>query len=178
MEVLVSLSILVFILMALYQSYSTSIFVLSSTTNLWKAMSHAQNELLESERATIPPPVSVNQGEFELDDPMSGFRWKKLVQDTTPLAGIMVRQVNYQLLWNEGKSEFTYDADISVNPQYRPNQKFWIFPVGVINFCCPARAGDVLTLRSIFPNIKFLYPGKINFEHPPGVAVTHENSFR
>ena len=117
LEVLVSLSILVFILMALYQSYSTSIFVLSSTTNLWKAMSHAQNELLESERATIPPPVSVNQGEFELDDPMSGFRWKKLVQDTTPLPGIMVRQVNYQLLWNEGKSEFTYDADIYVNPQ-------------------------------------------------------------
>lgn len=117
MEVLVSLSILVFILMSLYQSYSTSIFVLSSTTNLWKAMSHAQNELLESERATIPPPVSVNQGEFELDDPMSGFRWKKLVRDTTPLPGIMVRQVNYQLLWNEGKSEFTYDADIYVNPQ-------------------------------------------------------------
>jgi prepilin-type N-terminal cleavage/methylation domain-containing protein len=119
LEVLVSLSILVFILMALYQSYSTSIFVLSSTTNLWKAMSHAQNELLKSERATISPPVSVNQGVFELDDPMSmsGFRWKKLVRDTTPLPGIMVRQVNYQLLWNEGKSEFTYDADIYVNPQ-------------------------------------------------------------
>ena len=117
LEVLVSLSILVFILMALYQSYSTSIFVLSSTTNLWKAMSHAQNELLKSERATISPPVSVNQGEFGLDDPMSGFRWKKLVRDTTPLPGIMVRQVNYQLLWNEGKSEFTYDADIYVNPQ-------------------------------------------------------------
>ena len=117
LEVLVSLSILVFILMALYQSYSTSIFVLSSTTNLWKAMSHAQNELLKSERATISPPVSVNQGEFKLDDPMSGFRWKKLVRDTTPLPGIMVRQVNYQLLWNEGKSEFTYDADIYVNPQ-------------------------------------------------------------
>ena len=117
LEVLVSLSILVLILIALYQSYSTSIFVLSSTTNLWKAMSHAQNELLKSERATISPPVSVSQGEFELDDPMSGFRWKKLVRDTSPLHGIMVRQVNYQLLWNEGKSEFTYDADIYVNPQ-------------------------------------------------------------
>ncbi len=45
LEVLVSLSILVLTLMALYQSFSTSIFVLSSTTNLWKAMSHAQNEL-------------------------------------------------------------------------------------------------------------------------------------
>ena len=95
MEGLVSLSILVFILMALYQSYATSIFILSSTTNLWKAMSHAQNELLKSERATISSPVSVNQGEFELADPMSGFRWKKLVRDNTPLPGIMVRQVNY-----------------------------------------------------------------------------------
>ena len=40
LEVLVSFSILALILMALYQSYSSSIFVLSSTTNLWNAMSH------------------------------------------------------------------------------------------------------------------------------------------
>ena len=117
LEVLVSISILMLILMSLYQSYSTSIFVLASTTNLWKAMSYTQNELLKSERATISPPVSVNQGEFELDDPMSGFRWKKLVQDTIPLPGVIVRQVNYQLIWNEGNHEFDYDADIYVNPK-------------------------------------------------------------
>ena len=117
LEVLVSLSILVLTLMVLYQSYSSSIFVLSSTTNLWNAMSHAQNELLKSERATVSTPVSVNQGEFDIDDPMSGFRWKKQVWDTTPLPGIMVRQINYELLWSEGKQEYTYDADIYVNPQ-------------------------------------------------------------
>ena len=117
LEVLISLSILVLTLVALYQSFSTSIFVLSSTNNLWKAISFAQNELLKSERATISPPVSIKQGEFESESGMSGFRWKKLVRDTTPLPGIMVRQVNYQLLWNEGKSEFTYDAEIYVNPQ-------------------------------------------------------------
>ena len=117
LEVLVSLTILVLTLMVLYQSYSTSIFVLSSTTNLWNAMSHAQNELLKSERATVSTPVSINQGEFNIDDPMSGFRWKKLVWDTTPLPGIMVRQINYELLWSEGKQEYTYDADIYVNPQ-------------------------------------------------------------
>ena len=116
LEVLVSLSILVLTLMALYQSFSTSIFVLSSTTNLWKAMSHAQNELLKSERATISPPVSLSQGEFELEHPMNGFNWKKHVSDTTPLPGIRVRQVNYQLSWNEGKNVYTYDADIYVNP--------------------------------------------------------------
>ena len=117
LEVLVSFSILALILMALYQSYSSSIFVLSSTTNLWNAMSHAQNELLTSERATVSPPVSVNQGEFDIDNPMSGFRWKKHVRDTTPLPGIMIRQINYQLLWCDGKPEYTYDADIYVNPQ-------------------------------------------------------------
>ena len=117
LEVLVSLSILVLTLMVLYQSYSSSIFVLSSTTNLWNAMSHAQNELLKSERATVSTPVSVNQGEFDIDDPMSGFRWKKQVLDTTPLPGIMVRQINYKLFWSEGKQEYTYDAEIYVNPQ-------------------------------------------------------------
>ena len=80
-------------------------------------MSHAQNELLKSERATVSPPVSINQGEFDIDDPMSGFRWKKHVLDITPLPRIIVRQINYQLLWSEGKHEYTYDADIYVNPQ-------------------------------------------------------------
>ena len=116
LEVLISLSILVLTLMALYQSFSTSIFVLSSTTNLWKAMSHAQNELLKSERAFSAPPVSLSQGEFELEHPMNGFAWKKHISDTIPLSGIRVRQVNYQLIWNEGKNAYTYDADIYVNP--------------------------------------------------------------
>ena len=79
-------------------------------------MSHTQNELLKSERATISPPVSLSQGEFEIEHTMNGFNWKKHVRDTTPLPGISVRQVNYQLSWNEGRNVFTYDADIYVNP--------------------------------------------------------------
>ena len=114
MEVLISLSILVLTLMALYQSFSTSIFILSSTNNLWKAISFTQNELLKSERATASPPVSINQGEFESDSEMSGFRWKKFVRDTNPFPGIEIRQINYQLLWNEGKHVYTYDAEIYV----------------------------------------------------------------
>ena len=117
LEVLISLSILVLSLMALYQSFSTSIFILSSTNNLWKAISFAQNELLESERATASPPVSINQGEFESDSEMSGFRWKKFVRNTNPFPGIEIRQINYQLLWNEGKHVYTYDADIYVKPK-------------------------------------------------------------
>ena len=117
LEVLFSLSILVLTLMVLFQSFSTSIFILSSTKNLWKAISFAQNELLKSERATVSPPVSINQGEFESESKMSGFRWKRFVQDTKPFQGIEIRQINYQLLWNEGKHIYTYDADIYVNPR-------------------------------------------------------------
>ena len=117
LEVLISLSILLITLMALFQSFSTSIFILSSTKNLWKAISFAQNELLKSERATVSPPVSINQGEFESESGMSGFRWKKFVRDTKPFPGIEIRQINYQLLWNEGKHVYTYDAYIYVKPK-------------------------------------------------------------
>ena len=117
LEVLISLSILLITLMALFQSFSTSIFILSSTNNLWKAISFAQNELLKSERATVSPSVSINQGEFESESEMSGFRWKKFVRDTKPFPGIEIRQINYQLLWYEGKHVYTYDADIYVKPK-------------------------------------------------------------
>ena len=117
LEVLISISILVITLMALYQSFSTSIFILSSTNNLWKAISFTQNELLKSERATVSPAISINQGEFEFESEMSGFRWKKFVRDTKPFPGIEIRQINYQLLWNEGKQVYTYDADIYVKPK-------------------------------------------------------------
>ena len=117
LEVLISLSILLISLMALFQSFSTSIFILSSTNNLWKAISYAQNELLKSERATVSPSVSINQGEFESESEMSGFRWKKFVRDTKPFPGIEIRQINYQLLWYEGKYVYTYDADIYVKPK-------------------------------------------------------------
>ena len=117
LEVLISLSILLISLMALFQSFSTSISIRSSTNNLWKAISFAQNELLKSERATVSPSVSINQGEFESESEMSGFRWKKFVRDTKPFPGIEIRQINYQLLWYEGKHVYTYDADIYVKPK-------------------------------------------------------------
>ena len=117
LEVLISISILFITLMALYQSFSTSIFILSSTKNLWKAISFAQNELLKSERATVSPSVSINKGEFGSESEMSGFRWKKFVRDTKPFPGIEIRRINYQLLWYEGKHVYTYDADIYVKPK-------------------------------------------------------------
>jgi len=103
--------------MAIYSSFSTSIFVLSTTKNLWKAISFTQNELLKSERATNPPQKQLIQGEFGIDHPMKGFRWEMNVQDTNPLPKIKIRQVNYQLIWQEGKKQYSYDADIYIKPK-------------------------------------------------------------
>ena len=113
-EVLVSISILSLTLMALYNSFYNSIFVLSSTKNLWKAISFTQNELLKYERATNPPNEQLIQGKFEIDHPMSGFSWKKDIRDTNPLPKITIRQINFQLIWVEGKQKYSYDSDIYI----------------------------------------------------------------
>ena len=103
--------------MALFKTFSNSIYILSTTKNLWKAISFSQNELLKSERATIPPNEQLIQGEFTINHPMKGFRWEKLIQDTNPLPKIKIRQVNYKLYWKEGKKQYSYDADIYIKPK-------------------------------------------------------------
>ena len=104
-------------MIVLYNSFSTSIFVLTTTQNLWKAISYSQNELLKYERATTLPNEQLIQGEFEIDHPMNGFYWVKNIQDTNPFPKIKVRQVNYKLLWDEGKKQYSYDADIYIKPK-------------------------------------------------------------
>lgn len=117
LEVLIALSILSVMLMAIYQSFSSSLFVLNSTSNLWKAMAESQKELLKWERSKNPPPVSITQGVFTEQDAFPGGRWKLDVQDTLPLPGIPVRRVNYEISWTEGEGEYTYSADLYVKPQ-------------------------------------------------------------
>ena len=46
LEVLIALSILSITLMAVYQSFASSLFVLQSTKTLWKAMAETQKNLL------------------------------------------------------------------------------------------------------------------------------------
>jgi prepilin-type N-terminal cleavage/methylation domain-containing protein len=116
LEVLVAMSILIVTLIAIYQSFSTSLFILNSTQNLWKAITHSQNELLRWERR-ISAPVSLAQGEFEEEDQrMFGFAWEREIEDTEPLPGIVIRRIYYRLLWQEGNSEYTYDAELYVKP--------------------------------------------------------------
>ena len=115
LEVLVAMSILTVMLVAIYQSFATSIFMISSTNNLWRSITYSQTELARWERSTKVP-VSIAQGEFELQHPMAGFRWKREISDISPLPGITIRKVNYQLRWDEGKNEYTYNAEIYVKP--------------------------------------------------------------
>ena len=61
LEVLIALAILTLSLTAIYQTYGTALFSLTTTDTLWRVMSHIQNRLLFHERSKAPPPVSVSQ---------------------------------------------------------------------------------------------------------------------
>ena len=117
LEVLIALSILSLTLMAIYQSLSSSLFVLQSTDNLWKAMAETQKQLLYWEHSNQPPSVQISQGTFQEQDILPNAQWKLEVQDILPLPGIPVRQVNYEITWSEGEREFRYSSDLYVKAQ-------------------------------------------------------------
>ena len=103
--------------MAIYQSLSSSLFILHSTDNLWKAMAEVQKELLKWERSKHPPPVSVSQGKFKENNYLFEGKWKLDIQDTFPLPGIKVRRVNYEISWIEDDRHYRYRSDLYVKPQ-------------------------------------------------------------
>jgi len=117
LEVLIALSILSITLMAVYQSFASSLFVLQSTKTLWKAMAETQKELLRWERSKNPPPVSVSQGNVEDEVGFFDGRWKLDIEDKLPLPGIKVRRVNYEITWMEGEREYRYSSDLYVKSE-------------------------------------------------------------
>ena len=117
LEVLIALSILSITLMAVYQSFASSLFVLQSTKILWKVMSETQKELLRWERSKTSPPVSVSQGSVEEDLGFLDGRWKLDIEDNLPLPGIKVRRVNYEITWMEGEREYRYSSDLYVKAE-------------------------------------------------------------
>ena len=117
LEVLIALSILSITLMAVYQSFASSLFVLQSTKTLWKAMAETQKELLLWERSKTPPTVSVSQGSVEEDLGFLDGRWKLDIEDNLPLPGIKVRRVNYEITWMEGEREYRYSSDLYVKAE-------------------------------------------------------------
>ena len=108
LEVLIALSILSITLMAVYQSFASSIFVLQSTKTLWKAMAETQKNLLYWEHSKDPPSIQVQQGTYEDDASLPGATWKMEVQDVNPLPGIKIRRDNYEITWMEGEREYRY----------------------------------------------------------------------
>ena len=117
LEVLIALSILSITLMAVYQSFASSIFVLQSTKTLWKAMAETQKNLLYLEHSKDPPSLQVQQGTYEYDASLPGAAWKMEVQDVNPLPGIKIRRVNYEITWMEGKREYRYSSDLYVKAE-------------------------------------------------------------
>ena len=115
LEVLVAISILTIMLIAIYQSFNTSLLIISSSQNLWKAIVYTQNELSLWERS-VHAPLAIAQGKFEEDQPMAGFEWVRETSDISPLPGVTVRKVAYDLKWHEGNKEFSYSAAIYIKP--------------------------------------------------------------
>ncbi len=115
LEVMVAMSILTLALLSLYQSFSSSLFVLTSTQNLWEAMKYSQNELVRWERS-VSAPVSIAQGEFDGDHPLAGSRWTREISDVMPLPGIVVRKVALEIKWREQNSDYSYNAEIYIKP--------------------------------------------------------------
>ena len=116
LEVLVSVSILTVALVAIYQSFASSLFLTASTSNLWKAMVHSQTQLFLAER-NVSNPLSVKQGTYEAPHEMEGYRWTQRVQDVSPFSGVRVRKITYELKWDEGNTEYSYSSEIYVEPK-------------------------------------------------------------
>ncbi|MBF0288423.1 MAG: prepilin-type N-terminal cleavage/methylation domain-containing protein [SAR324 cluster bacterium] len=115
LEILIAIAILSITLISIYQSFSSSTLILSSTKNLWKAMTYSHNELTKWERS-VSTRTSIAQGEFPEGHALAGFSWLRTIADVAPFPGIFVRKVSYRLQWQEGLNEYSYDAEIYIKP--------------------------------------------------------------
>jgi hypothetical protein len=114
--VLVALTILSVVLIALYQAFSSNIYLTGFNRSLWKAMMFSHNELQRFER--LPPPsISVNEGDFEDDHPMFGYHWKREITDDAPIPGVRLRKVWLELSWQEGAGTRSYQSETYVVPK-------------------------------------------------------------
>ena len=115
LEVLIALSILTVVLITIYQSFTSSVFLLSSTKNLWNTMIYTQNELTRWERSVYAP-ISIVQGTFEEKHELAGFNWMREISDVSPFPGVIVRKVEYEIQWQEGGQDYSYNAEIYIHP--------------------------------------------------------------
>ena len=113
LEVLVALAILSVMLLTMYQGFTSTVNIDAATRNLWRAIVFVNNELARVERGPSPS-VSIQQGTFPTDDPMSGFAWRREVTDEEPFPGVRVRKVLLELTWETGGTPQSYRSQIYV----------------------------------------------------------------
>jgi general secretion pathway protein I len=116
LEVLIALAVLGVCLLAIYQGYSTVLAIATGTRKLWTAMEYTHNELARFERMSPSPDVSVSQGEFPRDDPMTGYAWKREITDLEPLPSVKVRRVQIEITWTFGTATQAYQSSLYVLP--------------------------------------------------------------
>ncbi len=116
LEVLIALAVLSVCLLAIYQGYSTTLAITTSTRKLWTAIVYANNELARWERMSPVPEVSVAQGTFPPGDAMAGYSWRREISDLEPLPSVKVRRVQLDLTWPIGTAQQTYRASLYVLP--------------------------------------------------------------
>lgn len=116
MEVLIALAVLSVVLIALHQAFGSNIYIHTFNRSLWKAILYSHNELLRFERLT-PPPISVDQGEFEKSHAMTGYQWKRTIVDDSPLPGVTLRKVELEISWSMGSTVRSYRSEIYVLPK-------------------------------------------------------------
>jgi hypothetical protein len=113
LEVLVALAVLAIALLAVHEGFTSTLFVNTSTRGLWKAMTYANNELLRWDRVGQAS-ISLDQGEFPPDDPMTGYSWRREIGDVEPLPGVRVRRIRLELNWVVAGRTQTYVAETYV----------------------------------------------------------------
>jgi prepilin-type N-terminal cleavage/methylation domain-containing protein len=117
LEVLIALAVLSVCLLAIYQGYSTTLAITTSTRKLWTAIVYANNELARWERMSPPPEVSLAQGTFPPGDALAGYSWRREITDLEPLPSVRLRRVQLELTWPVGVAQQVYRASLYVQPQ-------------------------------------------------------------
>ena len=116
LEVLAALAILSIALVTIHQAFSSTVNINLVTEGLWKAMMYTHNELARWERHPSPA-VSITQGDFPSDHPMSGYAWLREIRDEEPLPGVKVRKVSLELTWEAAGRKQAYRSEIYVQPK-------------------------------------------------------------
>ena len=99
-EVLVAFSIMSFIMAAVLQSESDTIYIMVSTEFRIKVRKYVEEELLRIERNSTAHDFGQEEGKFEEKHELFGARWIRTVGSSDVL-NIQLKKINYEIIWDE-----------------------------------------------------------------------------